>query len=363
MALYGVILAGGSGTRFWPLSRQDLPKQLLRLVGARTLLQQSFDRLRGPADPERIAVVTNEVLAARVREQLPELTEPHLIVEPMRRDTALAMGLAAGLLAREDPDAVLAVTPSDHVIRPAAKFRDAIRDAAELARASDAIVTFGIKPRSPATAYGYIRRGAPLQERKSARLPAFEVESFEEKPDRETAQRYLDGGQHYWNSGIFVWTAKKLLAELEQHLPKTHAAIARIADAWSTPERDAVLRAEFEAAERVSIDYAVLEKADRIHVVEVDFEWSDVGSWSALPPLFGQDDHGHTIQHAPVLSLDSKDCLVHGEEGRLVALVGVEGLAVVQTRDATLVCPLEKAEEVKALVARLEDDETLQAYT
>lgn len=363
MALYGVILAGGSGTRFWPLSRQDLPKQLLQLVGSRTLLQQSFDRLRGPAEPERIAVVTNEVLAARVRDQLPELTEPHMIVEPMRRDTALAMGLAAGLLAREDPDAVLAVTPSDHVIRPAAKFRDAIREAAELAQAKDAIVTFGIKPRGPATAYGYIHRGAPLEPRKGSRLPAFAVQAFAEKPDVETAQGYLDGGQHYWNSGIFVWTARKLLKELEQHLPETRAAIERIADAWPSPERDAVLRAEFEAAERISIDYAVLEKAKGIVVVEVDFEWSDVGSWSALPPLFGQDDHGHTVQHAPIVSIDSKNCLVHGEPGKLVALIGVEGLAVVQTRDALLVCPVDRAEEVKQLVARLDADDELQAYT
>lgn len=359
--LHGVILAGGSGTRFWPLSRRDLPKQLLKLAGSRTLLQQSFDRLRGAVDETHIMVVTGEMIAARVREQLPDLSARAVVVEPQPRDTAVAIGLAAAVIHAHDPQAVLAVTPSDHVIRPAAKFREALREAAELAEEREAVVTFGIPPREPKTAFGYIRRG-PRLERKG-RLDAYQARAFEEKPDAATARKYLDGGEHYWNSGIFVWRAATVLELLGKHRPAIRAAVDKIAAAWGGPDEERVLREEYAAVEKISIDYAVLEHAPDILVLEADFDWNDVGSWTAVADLFGKDEAGHTVQGAPFVSHRSKDCLVFGNDGRLVALVGVEGLVVVQTRDATLVCSREQAEEVKGLLKLMDDDQQLHAYT
>jgi mannose-1-phosphate guanylyltransferase len=348
-ALHAVILAGGSGTRFWPLSRRDHPKQLLALAGSRTLLQGTWDRVRQLASADAVHVVTAGTLAPAIAEQLPELGAARLVVEPEPRDTAIAIGLAAGLIHREDPDAVLVVTPADHVVTPDAAFAAAVREAAALAAARGAIVTLGVRPRSAHVGYGYIRRGQPLP---GAR--AYGVLAFEEKPDRAKAEGFVRGGEHLWNCGVFVWKASTVLAQLEQHLPATRAAIARIVAAWDGPARDATLRAEYAAARRISIDYAVLEKARDIVVIEVDYEWSDVGSWSAVAELHaGQADaSGNVARGAPFVGVAARRCFVQGD-GRLVAVIGLDDVAVVQTKDATLICPLDQAEAVKDLVKSL----------
>lgn len=361
LMLHAVILAGGSGTRFWPLSRRELPKQLLSLTGERTLLQGTWDRVRRLADAGAVQVVTAAALAPQVREQLPELRPEGLVLEPEPRDTAIAIGLAARLVQRADPKGVLVVTPSDHIVQPEAAFAAAVRDAAELALARDAIVTLGIRPRGPHTGYGYIRRGERLSGW-TGPTPASLALAFEEKPDRATAERFVRGGEHLWNSGVFVWTAASVLRQLEEHLPATRAAIERIAQAWDRPDRDAVLRAEYAAAQRISIDYAVLEKARGIIVLEVDYAWSDVGSWSAVAEL-NRDDadaRGNVARGAPFVGVDAARCFVQGD-GRLVAILGLEDVAVIQTRDATLVCRLDRAEAVKDLVKGLEG-QGLKAY-
>lgn len=349
--LHAVILAGGSGTRFWPLSRRDHPKQLLALAGSRTLLQGTWDRVRQLASADAVHVVTAGALAPAIAEQLPELGAARLVVEPEPRDTAIAIGLAAGLIHRQDPDAVLVVTPADHVVKPDAAFAAAVREAAALAATRGAIVTLGVRPRSAHVGYGYIRRGQPLA---NATAAAYGVLAFEEKPDRDKAERFVRGGEHLWNCGVFVWKASTVLAQLEQHLPATRAAIARIVAAWDGPARDATLRAEYAAAKRISIDYAVLEKARDIVVIEVDYDWSDVGSWSAVAELqAGQaDPSGNVARGAPFVGLDARRCFVQGD-GRLVAVIGLDDVAVVQTKDATLICPLDRAEAVKDLVKSL----------
>ncbi len=349
--LHAVILAGGSGTRFWPLSRRDHPKQLLALAGNRTLLQGTWDRVRQLAAPDAVHVVTAGSLAPAIAEQLPELGREQLVVEPEPRDTAIAIGLAARLIQRTSPDAVLVVTPADHVVQPDSAFAAAVREAAALA-ATGAIVTLGVRPRSPHVGYGYIRRGARLANAHGAHAAL----AFEEKPDRAKAERFVSGGEHLWNCGVFVWKASTVLAQLEEHLPATRAAIERIARAWDGPDRDATLRAEYAAARRISIDYAVLEKARGIVVVEVDYDWSDVGSWSAVAELHaGQGDaNGNVARGAPFVGLDASRCFVQGD-GRLVAVIGLDDVAIVQTKDATLICPLDRAEAVKDLVKSLGD--------
>lgn len=355
--LHAVILAGGSGTRFWPRSRRDLPKQLLALNGSRTLIQQTYDRLVDLSSS--VVVVTREDLARGVSEQLDALPRDAVLIEPEARDTAAAIGLAAAILAAKDPEAILAVAPSDHVIRPAKKLREALLEAQAIAQSTGAIVTFGVRPTGPHTGYGYVQRGEPLAH--EGRLLAHRVQAFTEKPDAETARRYVEGGQHAWNSGMFVASARTFLDEMRQHLPETHAALQRIVSAWDTERRDEVLREAYASVPKISIDYGILEKAKDVVVLEVDYEWSDVGGWDALPSLFEGDAAGNVAIESTLVALDSRGCLVQGD-GRLVALIGVEDLVVVQTRDATLVCPRARAEEVKQLVAQLEA-EGLGAYT
>lgn len=339
--LHAIVLAGGSGTRFWPRSRAARPKQLLRLGTERTLIQQTVDRLEGLVPPERVLVVTGEKHRALVAEQLPSVRR--VLSEPAPRDTAAAIGWATWVVAATaGDDALLAVLPSDHVIRPAEKLRELLLLAAERAR-QGAIVTFGIKPDQPSSAYGYIRKGP------EAAPGVFAVAGFEEKPDAKTAARYLAGGQHAWNSGMFVFSAKTMRDELTRSLPKTAAALDRIVESDSP----GTLPSEWARLEKISIDYAVLEKTKRIEMLEASFEWSDVGSWSAAGELFAKDEEGNAVDQARFVGLDAKNCIVAGD-GRTIGVIGLEDVIVVQQGDSVLVCRKDRAEDVKKLVQELE---------
>ncbi|RMG15325.1 MAG: mannose-1-phosphate guanyltransferase [Planctomycetota bacterium] len=348
--LHAVILAGGAGTRFWPLSRRRRPKQLLPLGGETSLLRQTFARLEGLVPPERTWVITSAVLADEVRRELPELAPERIVGEPERRDTGLATALGAALVRARDPAGVLAVLPADHVIRPRERFQQDLAAAAALAE-EGWIVTFGIRPTHPHTGYGYIARGDPLPREGS--IEAYVVRAFEEKPDQARAERYLAAGDRFWNSGIFVWGAQTVLDGLRRHRPGLAEAAEEVAGAWERSDRDAALARAYADAERISIDYALLERAERLAVVAATFEWSDVGSWSAVPALLGRNADGNAVAGGPALALDARDCLVWSD-GRLVALLGVRDLVVVETPEATLVAHRDRAEEVKALVDRLE---------
>jgi mannose-1-phosphate guanylyltransferase len=351
--LHAIVMAGGAGTRFWPASRSGLPKQLLPLAGDRTLLEETVARLDGLVPPERTMVVTAERLLPAVRRQLPHLPDAGLVGEPCKRDTAPCIGLAALLVARVDPDATLAVMPSDHVIHPVVAFQAALRQAAELVTESPGrLVTFGIRPTYPAEGFGYIQQGAPLPVAAGA-ATAHRVASFREKPPASVAREYLTAGTYLWNAGIFVWKAATILTALARRQPETLARLQTIADAWDTPARAAVFAREFAAIKGISIDYAVLEHATDVAVIEAPFTWDDLGGWSAVARQRGVDAAGNTVvgRH---LGIDSRDTIVHVAGDHLVATIGLEHMLVVHTPDATLVADRRHEEAVKKIVAELE---------
>ncbi|HEX3600046.1 MAG TPA: mannose-1-phosphate guanylyltransferase, partial [Lacipirellulaceae bacterium] len=280
--LHAIVMAGGTGTRFWPASRNDAPKQLLQLVGEATMLRQTLDRLGNLVPNDRRMVVTNVRLVEAVRRHLPELPAAAIIGEPCKRDTAPCIGLAALLVSRNDANATMAVMPADHVIRPAEKFQFAIEQAAALVDATPGrIVTFGIKPTYAAEIFGYIHRGEKLAPSASA----FKVQQFKEKPNAATAKKYVDSGEFYWNSGIFVWRAATILDALRKRQPEMLAHLEKIVAAWDTKDRGAIFEREFTAIKPISIDYAVMEHATDVAVIEAPFDWDDLGGWQSLARL------------------------------------------------------------------------------
>ncbi len=351
--LHAVIMAGGSGKRFWPQSRHGRPKHLLPIAGARPMVAETCLRLEGLVPAERTHIVTHESHVAGVLESLGLGPPPHIIAEPIGRDTAACIGLAALHIQRADPDGVMLVMPADQVIHPVERFREVMLAAATVASRSDVLVTLGIKPRYAATGYGYLHRGAKLEEVNG--ISIYEVQRFREKPARAVADDYVASGEHYWNSGIFCWRVGLILDCLKRFTPKLYAALRRIGAAIATPAEDIVLREVYPPLEKISIDYAVLERAEAICLVEADFEWSDVGTWESVARLrhAEADAHGNLLM-GRCEAIDATNTFIIGDDEHLIGLVGVEDLIVVRTPDATLICSKRRAEEVKQLVERLE---------
>lgn len=351
--LHAIIMAGGSGTRFWPASRVALPKQLLPLAGSRTLLEDTVLRLDGLVPLPRIMIVTSQRLMPVVRQQLPGIPVNSLVGEPCKRDTAPCVGLAALLVGRHDPDATMAVMPSDHVIRPPEKFREAIRQAAALVdERPSRLVTFGIPPTYPAESFGYIERGEPIQPA-CGDAAVYEVRRFREKPPASVAAEYLAAGTFLWNSGIFVWKAATILEALRRNQPELVERLERIAAAWDTPHRDQVFDEEFAAIRGISVDYAVLEHAKEVVTISAPFSWDDLGGWSAVARQRGVDEQGNTIVGRHV-GIDSVRTIVHAGGEHLVVTLGVADMLVVCTPDATLVADRAHEEAVRKVVAELE---------
>jgi mannose-1-phosphate guanylyltransferase len=347
MNVFPVVMAGGSGTRFWPLSRAARPKQFLALSGEKPLLVETLERLPPLAGIDRTYVVCGPVHAPSARELLPGLPAANLLVEPCARNTAPCVGLAALHVARRDARGVLAMLPADHhVARPEA-FRAALAAGAALAEAGH-IATVGIRPSRPETGYGYLRIGAPL----AGFAPgSAKVERFVEKPDRATAERYLADGGYLWNGGIFLFRADVILEEIREAMPELAARLDEIGAALGTPAYDEVLGRAFPACPSESIDYGVMERSSRLAVVPADFGWSDVGSFAALPEVRAADGAGNVTEGEAIV-LDGRDNVVLAGE-RTVAVVGVDGLVVVDAGDAVLVCPRDRAHDVKKIVDEL----------
>ncbi len=352
---YAVIMAGGTGKRLWPLSRQKRPKQVLKLLDGQTLLNHCFDRLRPIFDVRNVLVLTNAGYADLVRENLHGLPVHNVIAEPAVRDTASAIGLAAAILARYDPDAVMAILTADQLLEPPEVLQQALHDAFEFITGNpDALITFGIKPTFPSTQLGYIKCANP-QNRPRCRNAVYSVEAFREKPDRPTAEQYIESGQYSWNSGMFVWRAKTILANLHRFLPDSVEPLRRIAAAWDTPDQERTLQEWFPRLPKISIDYAVMEKAEQVHAIQLNCKWLDMGSFAALADVIKSDENNNIVVAGVSELLDCRDSIIVTEDkGHLIAVIGLENIVVAHTPDATLVCHASQTERLKQLLDRIE---------
>ncbi len=347
-SLYAVIMAGGRGTRFWPVSRRCYPKQLLTLSQPRSMLQQTVERLQPLIPYERIIVVTTSPQAGQIKKQLPSLPAGNILVETVGRNTSAAIAMAAFYLRRKDPRAVMAVLPADHIIKKEGVFRDLLSAAARLAVERDCLITLGIKPDCPNTGYGYIVSGPKLAETEN--FSYNKVVSFEEKPQLEKAKKLLADGNAFWNSGMFVWRLETIMSAIQQYLPDIYQKLSSLEQDWDM----AALADIYPRLPSVSIDYGVMEAADNVVVFPADLGWNDLGSWASLGELFSPDEDDN-ISPGKLLSLESRGLTVYSPD-KLVAAVGVEDLIVVDTGDVLLICSRQRAQDVKQMVDLLEKE-------
>lgn len=344
---YAMIMAGGAGKRLWPLSRQNRPKQLLKLVGGQSLMEIAVRRLDGLFEPEQIFVITNAEYADMVAEELPRLPRENIIGEPQGRDTAAAIALGAAVIGGKDPEATISVFTADHVIRPVGCFRDVISRSMDAAEANpDALLTLGVRPSWPHTGLGYIEVTG------NGSTDALEVRRFVEKPDHTTARQYVEGGKHYWNSGMFIWTLGAIDQAMQKHLPETFSKLQPVRQAVANGEPITPLLEEiYPTLEKISIDYAVMEKAQRVLMVALNCEWIDMGSWPAMESVVEPDATGNTLAAKTHALMDSfRNIIVSDDDDHLIAVLGVDDCIVVHSQDATLVCRRDDSQRLKELV-------------
>ena len=358
MTLYGVIMAGGVGERFWPESRAHFPKQYLKLVGDQSLIQATVDRVSKFIPIDRIFVASGASQKKILKRQLPELKAHQLLLEPSGRNTAPCIALAAQYIYDMDPDAVMAVLPADHIIHDADSFSKIMKLSARKARETNALLTIGIKPRGPETGYGYIQFNGNSQQSEDVRFS--KVIRFIEKPPLEEAKIYAADGHYLWNSGMFVWRADAILDAIQENAPEVYRALSYVKGRLKGKGRATAITQMYEKVPKISIDYAVMEKAKNVWVVESQFDWDDVGAWSSIERHFEKDLNGNVSLGDSVL-MDSKGCVVVNRNG-IVGLVGVKDVIVVSTGDATLVIDKSRAQDVKLLLEKFRGRESLRKY-
>ena len=342
-----LIMAGGAGTRFWPKSRERRPKQLLPIIGERTMLQNTVQRLLPMVPAENIFVISNQVQYDGIVQQLPMLPKENIIIEPRPKNTAACIGLGTVLLQQRAADEVMVVLPADHLIDDDHIFRETLLNAGKIAAEQKVLITIGIQPTYPATGYGYIQYSH--ESVAAGPATAYRVKTFAEKPNLETAKSFLDSGDFLWNSGIFVWRLSVIMTQLEEHLPHHYDGLREIARALGTPEQSGTIDRVYQQIKSISIDYGVMEKAKNVVVLRGQFRWNDLGSWDEVYKLLPKDqEYNATNGHQHVL-LDSNGCLID-VPGKTVAAVGLRDLMIVETEDALLLCPRSRAQEVKDLV-------------
>jgi mannose-1-phosphate guanylyltransferase len=362
-----VIMAGGRGERFWPQSRIATPKQLLPIVSEKSMLQETLARISPLVRARDVLVVTRSDLAKEVGRQLPGLPAENIIQEPMGRNTAACIGMAAVLIEAREPDAIMICLPADHVIGEVRgaetgdneRFLEVLRVASKIARQGDSLVTIGIKPTRPETGYGYIEVDTKCKT-KNARCRIYKVKQFVEKPDKERAEEFVKTGRYFWNSGIFVWRTSVILGAMKKYMPGLFAGLEKMRKALGTPEESRVIIEGYDSLESVSIDHGIMEKANDVLVIEGDFLWDDIGSWQASERILLKDGQGNVCR-GETYKFDTNDCIIVSDKG-FVAALGVSKLIVVRTPDVTLVCSKARAQEVKELVRRLSEDARLMKY-
>lgn len=344
---HAVIMAGGVGSRFWPRSRKKKPKQILNIFGTNTLLQETVSRISALIPPSEILIVTTRELVNHIKGQLPDFNDENFVLEPVGRNTAPCIALAAQRLKDVDPDGIMVVLPADHLITDLHRFNTCIKQAIKTAKEDDALVTIGITPTQPETGYGYIQFD-PKDKKASG---AFGVKTFAEKPTLDTAKRFLESGDFLWNSGMFIWSVKRILSEIERSLPELHAALTEI-EKLKGADKLTQFEHIYSGLRPISIDYGVMERAQNVAVVKGDFNWSDIGNWAEVYRLSPKDESGNVNLDGHVL-IDTSNCLIDSTD-RLVATVGVHDLIVINSPDALLICHRDHAQEVKRVVEYME---------
>lgn len=343
MQIYGVIMAGGSGTRFWPLSRKTTPKQLLNLSGNGLMINETIDRMTGFIKKENIFIVTNAEQSDKMKELVEDgIKMNHILSEPAARNTSACVGYAAMEIVKKYGDGIMCIFPADHYIKDEVSFTKVLKEAIKVAESSDKLVTIGITPTFPSSGYGYIKFDKTQNEIVKS------VEKFVEKPNYETAVKYLKSGDFLWNSGMFVWKASTILNNFKRFLPKVYNAVVQIGDSMNTDAEADTITKIYPTIPSISIDYGIMERSDDVVVLEGDFGWNDVGSWDMLGALYDTDENGNIIKGEQI-NLETSNCISYSEK-RLIATIGIENTIIVETDDVVLVCDKDKAQDVKKIV-------------
>ncbi|MFH0988390.1 MAG: mannose-1-phosphate guanylyltransferase [bacterium] len=346
---FAVIMAGGIGSRFWPRSREKTPKQLLEIIGEGTMIENSLARIEPLAERMNTFIVTNKAQYENLLKQVPFLPKENILIEPIGRNTAPCIGLAALWIQHIDPNALMLVLPADHLVRDTDEFVRILYLALKVAEEQDALVTIGIKPTRPETGYGYIQIEEEEHDRNQYRSDGvYRVKTFAEKPNLETAQQFLDSGDFLWNSGMFMWKADVILRQIEQHLPEMYEILSSLKKHFGLPTYKSALQEVYSLIRGISIDYGVMEKANNVYVVKGDFGWSDIGSWDEVVRLTPKDDNSNSFR-GKVIPIDSKNNYIDAGS-KLVATVGVEDLIIINTDDAILVCRKGQSQDVKEII-------------
>ncbi len=350
--MYAVIMAGGRGVRFWPRSREKKPKHLLDITGEKTIIQETVDRIKPLIPPANVLVVTGKKHARSLIKQLPEIPSRNIIIEPEGKNTAACIGLAALHIRQRVRDDVMVVLPSDHAIADPGKYLALIKAAARTAAEEKSLVTIGIKPTGPHTGYGYLEKGLLFKKIKNEKV--YRVKSIREKPDFQTACKFVQSGHFYWNSGMFIWKTSVILQEIARWLPELYAGLGKIDQAMNSPREASTVARVYKTLDSISIDYGVMEKADKVYLLPGDFGWSDVGSWDSLWDISSKDIQGNVIlNESRAIIENSAGSLIYNPQ-KLTALVGVKDLIIVETKDALLICKKGCSQDVKKIVDRLE---------